>query len=206
MFEIDPETYRYFFSASAQVFAAIFAVVAIAVSFRLSELRAEFENARASVVRVAHVYVMEVSLHIQEGGDNSQISSASQNWMRGRGVGDITLYSEEDLFSVCKDIEISINKRYNQKKLDEDRYQRIKKEISLVVERYENLVVYKKSLKMQVNKTVLISGIMIAISLISLWLKYHCIYFIVGVLAIMIAALFFISVSFISIFKTQDKL
>ncbi|MCX6639386.1 MAG: hypothetical protein NTW14_02730 [bacterium] len=41
---VSPDTYRYFFSASAQVFAAIFAVVAIASSFRLSELNRQTDR------------------------------------------------------------------------------------------------------------------------------------------------------------------
>jgi len=53
MFEVDPETYRYFFSASAQVFAAIFAVVAIAYNYRIMVISRKLEDLSKEKVRKA---------------------------------------------------------------------------------------------------------------------------------------------------------
>ncbi len=56
MFEVDPETYRYFFSASAQVFAAIFAVVAIAYGYRLMDLQRKYDEIQKEKVGKAFTY------------------------------------------------------------------------------------------------------------------------------------------------------
>lgn len=56
MFEVDPETYRYFFSASAQVFAAIFAVVAIAYGYRLTDLQRKYDEIQKEKVGKVFTY------------------------------------------------------------------------------------------------------------------------------------------------------
>lgn len=56
MFEVDPETYRYFFSASAQVFAAIFAVVAIAYGYRIIDLQRKYDELQKEKVGKVFTY------------------------------------------------------------------------------------------------------------------------------------------------------
>jgi len=53
---VDPETYRYFFSASAQVFAAILAIVGIAVTFKLSELQKRIADIESNLRGIAKNY------------------------------------------------------------------------------------------------------------------------------------------------------
>jgi hypothetical protein len=53
---VDADTYRYFFSASAQVFAAIFAIVAIAYSLKIIIIHRQIDNLRREKIGKAILY------------------------------------------------------------------------------------------------------------------------------------------------------
>ena len=59
-----------------------------------------------------------------------------------------------------------------------------------------------KTLK-KVRSPVYVSVANIAMSLASLWIKYYCIYFIIVMLIIMITSLIYISITFVSIYKSK---
>ena len=210
MFEVDPETYRYFFSASAQVFAAIFVVVAIALNFRLDEIRKRINDINQYRVKLAFFckdWIDDKKLIEKFGesidadlgryvSDESDLADMkSQPWRYYEIMNREVL---DSMMDCCNDIDekstspdgVKLAKRIEQKileaKQDEDKMLNQKDRLIIVVKR-----------------SVLLSSFIISLSLISLWLKYYCIYYVFGTLLAMLAVLFYISISFVSIYKTK---
>ncbi|TKJ40807.1 hypothetical protein CEE37_07535 [candidate division LCP-89 bacterium B3_LCP] len=203
-FAIDADTYRYFFSASAQVFAAIFAIIGVAASLRIGDIRRIEDISRSAAIG----YLREWGYLIYE---YLEITNSKSNLISRIGqdlVSDTTDLKFENLtnvmlFLIVSDINLSAEKLREIGRLEEEEYSKVKYHTESALSILRSNPIDSLALIKKVRLSILISALIISFSLIALWIKCYCLYFIIGVLIFMVIALFYLAFLFISILKTK---
>jgi hypothetical protein len=203
-FTVDPETYRYFFSASAQVFAAIFTVVAIAFGFKIRNIQSELENLKKERRRKIKAFEATAVYECFDDEFRIQISPHSfaelkkeiwelDDWLVDRFLDAIQKRCVQ-LIEVYRR-ELPINETLvKQSKKKYYSIGRTKAAAKRLKNRYNDAI-------LNVIKSVVMASAMIILSLLLLWSEWYKGYFVILTLLIFSLVVYRITFLFVQTFS-----
>lgn len=194
---VDADTYRYFFSASAQVFAAIFAVVAIAFTFRHSEIVRQLEHLHSERMSRAFTYknLWDKKYIAEKLGGMFNFDELKGSFS---SLDDYTLdIALESIKERC-DFVIANPSIASNEGVRIDVYERIRSIVSVTLERSQSLERRREISAVYVIYPIAVAAIMTIISLIMLGIESFKLNWLVWiVIPIASFALMYITVAFI---------
>ncbi len=211
---VDPDTYRYFFSASAQVFAAIFAVVAIAYSFRISDIqkkREELRKEKLLAFNLANVFELPARLNVLLKAEYSEYDGEINEsleygtWEYDEDIIDRILDTcHANLSTLIMAIQNSFDQIDAKKKQEYQKEVRNLSPILAVSIKHHLLIAQLKRSSRAIVISSVLSSLMTAISLILLGLQLFRFDLLIAVLSLNIITMITITYIFVSAFIKRD--
>jgi hypothetical protein len=203
-FTVDPDTYRYFFSASAQVFAAIFAVVAIAFSFKIMNIQSELENLRKERRRKIKVFESEVVYESFDDEVKSQMTPHSFNELK-KEIWELDDWLIDRFLDAIQKRCVELIKVYRREQpINEILVKQSKKKyysIGRTKAATKRLRNRHNEAILNVIKSVVLASAMVILSLLMLWSEWYKDYFVLITLPIFILVVYRITFLFVWTFS-----